>query len=39
MVKNHTIAMFEWCALCLVIPWFIFTIYFVSTDVYAHAAV
>ena len=39
MVKNHTMATFECCAICLVTPWFIFIIYIGSTDVDAHETV
>ena len=36
MVKNLTMATFEWCAFCLVSPWLIFSVYIGSTDVNAH---
>ena len=39
MVKNRTMATFEWGAFCSVTPWFIFIIYISSTDVDAHETV
>ena len=39
MVKNCTMSTFEYCAFCLVTPWFIFIIYIGSTDVGAHETV
>ena len=36
MVKNLTMAMFEWCAFCIASLWFIFIVYIGSTDSNAH---
>ena len=38
-VKNHTQAVFEWCAFCFVTLWFFFISYIGSTDADAYETV
>ena len=39
MIKNLTMAKFEWFAFCLVSSWLIFIVYIGSTDAKAHETV